>query len=231
MSRMDKDELKNELEHINKLLIIAHSNRRSLEEQRIISRKPTSDSITEDLNETNKIIQELNERKDTLERQSVEEYYSLEEAEYRLLASRLWKEGVLSTEDKALMELTRIQLRIPVKRAKQIENIVKSSLVSDMLQVLYINTEDRIGWIEGNIIYKAMILDINETANFLANKNIYSNSQKYLAETDERFPFFIISNDEIIKVISGAFMPLEAKSLLNILVKKLEKILNKKQNI
>ena len=125
----DKAEIQRELEHITKLLTIAHSNRRTLEEQQIKIGSIMRLDLNNQLNDIKTAIQELEERKNSLEIHAVEEDYSLAEAEYRVIAARAWEEGVLSVLGGAELQLSRLTLKIPKARADQIEHEIRTELV------------------------------------------------------------------------------------------------------
>lgn len=125
----DKAEIHQELEHLNRLLAIAHANRRALEEQQIQQGIIAPLSLINQMNEIKRSIQEYEERKNQLEIQAVEEDYSLAEAEYRVIAARVWQEGQLSPLGAAELQLSRLTLKIAKERADQIEHEIKTELV------------------------------------------------------------------------------------------------------
>lgn len=125
----DKDDIQNELDHINKLLKIAHDNRRALETQQIQQGMIAPLNLINQINEVKNSILELEERKNQLEIQSVETDYTLAEAEYNLAVADSWQEGYISPKSKIALELLRLKLQIPPKRASEIEKQIRSEIV------------------------------------------------------------------------------------------------------
>jgi hypothetical protein len=136
MSRMDKAEIQQELEHLNRLLAIAHDNRRALEEQQIQQGIIAPLSLINQMNEIKRSIQEYEERKNQLEIQAVEEDDSLAEAEYRVIAARAWEQGQLSALGGAELQLSRLTLKIPKERADQIEQEIRTELTRSMFSAV-----------------------------------------------------------------------------------------------
>ncbi|MBA3468725.1 MAG: hypothetical protein H0T53_03675 [Herpetosiphonaceae bacterium] len=132
----DKAEIQRELEHIDRLLTIAHNNRRTLEEQQIKSGSMLRLELSNQLSDIKTAIQELEERKNSLEIQAVEEDYSLAEAEYRVIAARAWEEGVLSSLGGAELQLSRLRLKIPKVRADQIEHEIRTELTRSLFSTV-----------------------------------------------------------------------------------------------
>jgi hypothetical protein len=138
MSRMDKAEIHQELEHLNRLLAIAHDNRRALEEQQIQQGMIAPLSLINQMNEIKRSIEEYEERKNQLEIQAVEEDDSLAEAEYRVIAARAWEQGQLSALGSAELQLSRLTLKIPKERADQIEQEIRTELTRSMFSAVSI---------------------------------------------------------------------------------------------
>ena len=136
MSRMDKAEIQQELEHLNRLLAIAHDNRRVLEEQQIQQGIIAPLSLINQMNEIKRSIQEYEERKNQLEIQAVEEDDSVAEAEYRVIAARAWENGHLSALGGAELQLSRLTLKIPKERADQIEHEIRTELTRSMFSAV-----------------------------------------------------------------------------------------------
>jgi hypothetical protein len=132
----DKAEIQQELEHLNKLLAIAHANRRALEEQQIQQGIIAPLSLINQTNEIKRSIQEYEERKNQLEIQAVEEDDSLAEAEYRVIAARAWEQGQLSALGAAELQLSRLTLKIPKERADQIEQEIRTELTRSMFSAV-----------------------------------------------------------------------------------------------
>jgi hypothetical protein len=132
----EKVEIQQELEHIAKLLTIAHNNRRVLEEQQIKSGSIIRLELSNQMSDIKTAIQELEARKNSLEIQAVEEDYSLAEAEYRVIAARAWEEGVLSVLGGSELQLSRLTLKIPKARADQIEHEIRTELVRSIFSAI-----------------------------------------------------------------------------------------------
>jgi hypothetical protein len=177
MGRMDKAEIQQELEHLNKLLAIAHANRRALEEQQIQQGIIAPLSLINQMNEVKQSIQEYEERKNQLKIQSVEEDVSLAEAEYRVMAAEALERGFLTTLGMAQLELTRLRVQMTLEKAQQIQDEVRSSLVRDIFRTL--EPEDFL-ILEGSSlrgvkrIYTAIRLDKKEFLRLLAQTKNYS---------------------------------------------------------
>ncbi len=135
----DKAEIQEELEHLKNLLTIAHKNRRTLEEQQIKSGSMLRLELNNQLSDIKAEIQELEERKNSLEIQSVEEDYSLAEAEYRVMAAEAWENSYLTTLGIAQLELTRLRLQMPLEKALQIQHEVRVNLVRDIFRTIHSN--------------------------------------------------------------------------------------------
>lgn len=151
MSRIDKAEIQQELDHLNKLLTIAHNNRRVLEEQQIQQGIIAPLSLINQKNEIERSIQEYEERKNQLEIQAVEENISAAEAEYCVIAAEAWNSGYLNTLGAAQLELARLRLKIQPARAAEIEYKIRLSIVDDLFRTLNIDLLFNIqGPISGN---------------------------------------------------------------------------------
>ena len=136
---MDKAEIQRELDHVNKVLKIAHDNRRALEQQQIQQGMIAPLNLINQMNEIKSAIQELEERKNNLEIQSVEEDYSLAEAEYQVIAARAWKDGLLNVIGGSELQLSRLKLKIPKQRADQIEQEIRTELTRSIFRAFSIN--------------------------------------------------------------------------------------------
>ena len=136
---MDKAEIQRELDHVNKVLKIAHDNRRALEQQQIQQGMIAPLNLINQMNEIKSAIQELEERKNNLEIQSVEEDYSLAEAEYRVIAAEVWESGYLKAQGSAKLELARLRLKLLPNEAKVIENEERVKIVNDIFRDLEID--------------------------------------------------------------------------------------------
>ncbi len=137
---MDKAEIQRELDHVNKVLKIAHDNRRVLEQQQVQQGMIAPLNLINQTNEIKSAIQELEERKNNLEIQAVEEDYSLAEAEYRLAVAEAWKEAKLSTYSKIHLELLRLKLKIEIEHAEHLEKLVRVDLSKEFLGKIDVNS-------------------------------------------------------------------------------------------
>jgi hypothetical protein len=136
MSRMDDDGIRLEIKQIDTLLATYRSNYYLLQQQEAKSGGNPDIPLRNNIIDHQRIISELVSRKNELEIQVVEEDYSLAEAEYRVMAAEAWQPGHLTTLATAQLEYTRLRLKIPFDRAKQIEHEVKVGLVEEAFRSL-----------------------------------------------------------------------------------------------
>ena len=193
---MDKAEIQRELDHVNKVLKIAHDNRCALEQQQIQQGMIAPLNLINQMNEIKSAIQELEERKNNLEIQSVEEDYSLAEAEYRVIVAEVWQEGYLSTVGKSQLEMSRLRLKIDNNRSSEIEREVRSGIVDD----IFFEEEIRIIWAPSpsrdflRHIVKAIRLDYKRLVVTIINDKLNKNDSPSITDQDLQTILARISN-------------------------------------
>jgi hypothetical protein len=209
MSRVDRAEIQRQLEHQRKLLVVWRGHAEHVEIQIAKSGSDVSSKLIQELREYQDQIKEVEARINDLEIQSVEEDFSLAEAEYRVIAARAWKEGFLDALGGAELQLSRLKLKIPVERANQIEQEVKSVLLKNIARAISIETIWRNLTKENRdqfkLMYKLIKIDFADFSELIAralqivNINPLGNSFIPDAITDEHLQILrqniIISNN------------------------------------
>lgn len=136
MSRMDKTEIEAELNHQRDIFKRLRETYRTLEKQEASFGLSAPPHIVSEMSRIAERIQQVTQRIDQLEIQSVEEGDSLAEAEYRVIAARTWQEARLSPLGAAELQLSRLTLKIAKERADQIEHEIKTELVRSMFSAV-----------------------------------------------------------------------------------------------
>jgi hypothetical protein len=163
MSRMDKAEVQRQLEHQKRLLATWRSHAEHVEIQIAKSGFDVSSKLIQELREYQDQIKAVEARINDLEIQSVEEDYSLAEAEYRVIAAQAWKDGYLDVLGKAELQLSRLTLKIPIERAEHIEQEVKSLLLKNIFRAISIEKIWKFSYKENldqfKLMYKLIKID------------------------------------------------------------------------
>ncbi|HYF64149.1 MAG TPA: hypothetical protein VD886_15110 [Herpetosiphonaceae bacterium] len=186
MSRIDKDEIQRQLEHQRKLLAVWRGHAEHVEIQIAKSGFDVSSKLIQELREYQDQIKEVEARINDLEIQSVEEDFSLAEAEYRVIAARAWKDGFLDALGGAELQLSRIRLKITIERAEKIEQEVKTIMLKNIFRALSMERIWKFSYKENldqfKLMYKLIKIDLTEFSNMIskalqiANTNPLPNS-------------------------------------------------------
>jgi hypothetical protein len=136
MSRIDKKEIDEELSHQRDILKRLRDNYRTLEKQEVSFGLSVPPHVVSEMSRLTERIQQITERIEHLEIQSVEEDYSLAEAEYRVMVARAWEGGQLSALGGAELQLSRLKLKIPKERADQIEQEIRTELARSIFSAV-----------------------------------------------------------------------------------------------
>ena len=193
---MDKAEIQRQIEHKQKLLKVWRGHAEHVELQIAKSGFDVSSKLIQELREYQAQIREVESEINNLEIQSVEEDYSLAEAEYRVIVAEVWQEGYLSTVGKSQLEMSRLRLKIDNNRSSEIEREVRSGIVDD----IFFEEEIRIIWAPSpsrdflRHIVKAIRLDYKRLVVTIINDKLNKNDSPSITDQDLQTILARISN-------------------------------------
>jgi hypothetical protein len=136
---MDKKEIDRELEHQKTILNSLRDNYRNLELQEVKFGLSVPPHILSELQRVSERIRQVIDRISELQTQAAQDQLSLAEAEYRRQAAIAWRDGFLTVEGSAELELMRLRQGIAPDRAEHIESEIREATVEQIFRTLEID--------------------------------------------------------------------------------------------